>query len=70
MGLFCLFSTKDDGYFLVLLVLVAPLVMGHRFGSLVPNAFLLGICKLETCSDGPCFGYRAALVNGMVNSDL
>ena len=47
---------------------VVVLAADHWFGSLVPNAFLLGICKLETCSDGPCFGYKVALVNGMVLS--
>ena len=49
---------------------VVALAADHWFESLAPNAFPLGICKLETCSDGPCFEYRAALVNGMVNSDL
>ena len=49
---------------------VVALVADHWFGSLVPNAFFLGVCKLETCSDGPCFEYRAALVNEMVNSVL
>ena len=49
---------------------VVVLAADHWFGSLAPNALLLGVCKLETCSDGPCFGYKVALVNGMVNSDL
>ena len=47
---------------------VVALAADHWFGSLASNAFLLGVCKLETCSDGPCFGYKVALVNGMVLS--